>query len=261
MKIAIASLMILLASCSGSETKEPVKMTGAYKMVSSQVKSATTDTTYTNGEQMKIFTDDFMMYAYINSPDSVSSFGIGSYTASGDTITENVLFNANDSMSNNNPGSFTLMISKTEKGYSQAILGMKNNAGEAFDLTETYESAGSTAASPIDGTWKLVKRMSIKGTDTVSNSATQYKTYGSGHVIWGHHGTDSLNKGYTGLGFGTFTLNGTKMKESMQASTYHDVRGKDFDIEIEMMGTDGFKQTMVNADGSRNIEIYERLKK
>ncbi len=261
MKFAFASLMILLAACTASETKEPVKMTGAYKMVSSQVKSATTDTTYTNGEQMKIFTDDFMMYAYINSPDSVSSFGIGSYTASGDTITENVLFNANDSMSNDNPGSFSLIITKTENGYTQAISGMENNAGEKFDLIETYESAGDKTTSAIDGAWKLVNRYWIKGADSVNINGIQYKTYGSGKVIWGHHGTDSLNKGYTGLGFGSFTLNGTKMKESMKASTYHDVRGKDFDIEIEMMGTDGFKQTMANADGSKNIEIYERLKK
>lgn len=261
MKIAFASLMILLAACSAPETKQPAKMTGAYKMVSSQVKSATTDTTYTSGEQLKIFTDDFMMYAYINSPDSVSSFGIGSYTANGDTLTENVLFNANDSLSNDNPGSFTLVITKTEKGYSQAIMGMSNNAGEKFDLVETYESAGDTTTSAIDGAWKLVNRYSITGTDTVNRNGIQYKTYGSGHVIWGHHGADSLNRGFTGLGFGTFTLNGTKMKESMKASTYHDVRGKDFEIEIEMMGTDGFKQTMVNADGSKNIEIYERLKK
>lgn len=47
----------------------------------------------------------------------------------------------------------------------------------------------------------------------------------------------------------------------MTASTYSEVRGHDFDIDVEMMGTDGFKQTMNNADGSKSVEFYEKLKK
>ena len=106
-----------------------------------------------------------------------------------------------------------------------------------------------------------LKRYWIKGTDTSSITATQFKTYFSGYVIWGHTYKDSLNKTHTGMGFGKFTLNGNKVKESMTASTYSEVRGHDFDIDLEMSGSDGFTQITNNPDSSRSVEIYERLKK
>lgn len=263
MKFAFAaSLLLLLIGCKSSDNKEPLSMPGAYKMVSMSVKTDKTDTTYTNSNQFKIYTGDYMMYANINSPDSISGFGIGSYTVDKDTVTENVMFNANDSVSNDQPGSFKLAVEKTEKGYKQFIAGMQNNAGDKFDMTESYESVGTGTTTALDGAWKQVKRYQIKGMDTTIGSGTQFKTYFSGHCIWGHIWKDSLNKTHTGIGFGTFTMTGdNKVKESMIASTYSQVRGHDFDIDIEMMGKDGFKQTMNNADSTRNIELYERLKK
>lgn len=52
-----------------------------------------------------------------------------------------------------------------------------------------------------------------------------------------------------------------KSKESVLASTYHQIRGKDFDIDIEMNGTDEYKQTITEADGTKLVEIYQRMKK
>jgi hypothetical protein len=46
----------------------------------------------------------------------------------------------------------------------------------------------------------------------------------------------------------------------MIASTYSQVRGHDFDIDNEMMSSDGFKQTINSPDGSKTVEVYERLK-
>ena len=56
-------------------------------------------------------------------------------------------------------------------------------------------------------------------------------------------------------------MNGDKVKETMTASSNYQVRGHDFDIDITMNGTDGFTQTMNNKDGSKSVEVYERLKK
>ena len=71
-----------------------------------------------------------------------------------------------------------------------------------------------------------------------------------------------MNKKHTGIGFGKFEMSGTnKVKESMVVSTYAVVRGHDFDIDVEMNGTEGFTQTMNNPDGSKNIEVCQRLKK
>ena len=263
MKPVFAALLLaaIVMACNSPEKKETVTMTGAFKMLSQNVKSDSTDTTYASLQQMKIFTGDHMMYANVNSPDSISSFGIGSYTASGDTITENVIYSASDSTSDDTARSFTLLIEKTAKGYKQIIPEILSG-GQKFKLTEEYEKSGSESTSPLDGTWKLVKRFQINGKDTVSNTGVQYKAYYAGQCIWGHTWKDSLNKNHTGIGFGKFEMAGAnKVKESMIASTYSDVRGHDFDITIEMNGTDGYTQTMDNGSGGKNVEVYERLKK
>ncbi len=262
MKLAIASVMLLFISCTGSAKKESLSMSGAYQMKSLNVKSTQSDSSYTNVNQLKIYTDDYMMYANINSPDSISSFGIGSYTAGVDSVTENVIYSAGDSGENSQPASYKLAVTKAGTGYSQFITGMQDNKGQKFDMTEAYESVGNAVTSPLDGAWKLVKRFEVKGTDTAYTSQTQYKTYYAGDCIWGHTWKDSTNKVHTGIGFGKFTMPApNKVKESMTASTYSEVRGHDFDIDVEMMGTDGFKQTMNNADGSKSVELYEKLKK
>jgi hypothetical protein len=56
-------------------------------------------------------------------------------------------------------------------------------------------------------------------------------------------------------------MTGNKVKESMVASTYSDVTGHDFDIDIELNGSDGFTQSMNNTDGTKSVEVYTRLKK
>ena len=67
MKLIYASALLFLVSCNSSGDKETIKMPGAYKMLSSNVKTDKTDSTYTNVHQLKIYTDGYMMYANINS--------------------------------------------------------------------------------------------------------------------------------------------------------------------------------------------------
>ena len=98
------------------------------------------------------------------------------------------------------------------------------------------------------------------GSDTTNNNITQYKTYYAGNWIWGHTWKDSTNKIHTGIGYGKFSMPApNKVKESMKAATYFEVRGHDFTIDVVMIGKDGFRQAMNNADGSKGVEIYERL--
>ena len=259
MKLMFASLLLLFIGCKSKDKTESTSMPGAYKMLSQSVKNKTTDTTTTSGQQLKIYTDDFMMYANINSPDSISGFGIGSYSINKDTVTENVMYTSSDSTSNDTLMNYTLLIEKTDKGYKQIIPEMGSGDNKT-KLTEDYEKTG-TGTTDLDGAWKQVKRYQIKGTDTMAQNNTQYKTYYAGYCIWGNTWTDSLNKKHTGIGFGTFSLNGSKVKESMTASTYSDVRGHDFDIDVVMNGKDEFTQTMNNADGTKSVEVYMRMKK
>jgi hypothetical protein len=262
MKVVLAIVIILIVGCKNSGTNEALKIPGAYKMLSQTVKSDSTDTTYSNGNQLKIYTGDYMMYANVNSPDSISGFGIASYAIDKDTVTENVMYSASDSSSSSKGESYKLVIKKSGKGYEQLISGMQNQAGQKFDLTEKYDSVGSGATTPLDGAWKQTERYFIKGKDTTKSDLVQYKTYYAGNCIWGNTWKDSTNKVHTAIGFGNFTMPApNKVKESMVASTFYDVRGKDFDIDVEMTGNDKFKQTMNNSDGSRSVELYERLKK
>lgn len=261
MKLIYASALLFLISCNSSGDKEPIKMPGAYKMSSSNVKTDKTDSTYTNGHQLKIYTDGYMMYANVNSPDSLSGFGVGTYSIENDTITERVIFNAYDSTKSSGTSIFTLAIEKTAKGYKQVIADMVGQDGQHNKLTEEYESVGTTTTSPLDGAWKQTSSFTVNGKDTSSNINNQYKTYYAGHVIWAHNYTDSLNRIRTGIGFGKFVMKGNdKVTESLEASTYYGIRGKDINIDIEMKGTDEFKQTITNPDGNKSVEVYQRLK-
>jgi len=254
----LIAAMLFVISCNSSDKKENVNMQGAYKMLSQSVDDGKKDTTYTALQQMKIYTDKYMMYANVNPADSVSSFGIASYTSDKDTVIENLIYGANDT-SVNNSGSFKLIIEKNANGYKQVIPDIESQ-GQHIKLTEEYDSAAATGTTALDGAWKQTKSYYINGKDTTVPKGTQYKTYYQGNVIWGNTYADSTNKIHTGIGFGTFTMSGNKVKESMIASNFSEVRGHNFNVDIEMNGADGFTQTITNPDGAKGIEVYERLK-
>lgn len=259
MKLIATALLLLIIGCKGKDKE--IKMQGAYKMLSQNIKNEKRDTTYTSTQQLKIFTDDYMMYVNTNPADSVSSFGIGSYTMNKDTVVENVFYTSTDTTANETLRNFSLEIDKKKKGFKQYIPEI-TMGDEKYKLTEEYETVGNDATSALDGAWKLVTRYQIKGSDTTYVENTkQFKTYYSGYCVWGNTWKDSLNKTHTGISFGKFEMNGNKVKESMSASTYSSVRGHDFDIDIQLNGNDGFTQTITDADGTKNIEVYTKLKK
>ena len=255
----MVAAILVIAGCNTSDKK--VSMPGAYKMLSQNIKYDKVDTTYKTTQQMKIYTEDYMMYTNVNSLDTISSFGISTYTVDKDTVTENVIYSASDTTATENPGKYKLIIDKSSNGYKQIIPDILTQ-GRHVKLTEEYESAGTHDTSLLDGAWKLTASYYIKGKDTVKNKVTQFKTYYAGIIVWGNTSADSLGKKHTGTGFGKFIMNGNnKVKESMIASTFYTVRGHDFDIDIELNGKDGFTQTINNTDGSKSVEVYERLKK
>lgn len=260
MKLLLASALLILVACKSADKKEITGMSGVYKMLSQRIHNDKTDTTYTTLQQLKIFTDKYMMYANFNPKDSVSSFGIGTYTINKDTILEDVFYNASDTTYSHNPGRFTLVIEKTPKGYKQEIPSIESG-GQKYVLNEEYEALDGKQKTAIDGAWRQVKFYSITGNDTTTNTPTQFKMYHNGYVIWGHTNTDSLNISHAGMGYGKFEMPANnKIKESIMVSTYYLIRGHDFDLDIEMNGPDEYTQTIHNTDGSRSVEIYKRLK-
>jgi hypothetical protein len=260
MKLLLAIAILFLIACNNEEKKETVIMPGAYMMIIQSIKSSTIDTTYHTLQQLKIYTGEYMMYANFYARDSSSGFGIGSYDAEKDTVTEHVIYNASDSMKNDTPHSYKLLIVKTDSGYRQVINDMESQ-GQKIILTEEYKSVGTPIISPLDGVWKELKTYYVKGTDTTRYNTTQFKAYFGSYYIWGHTYSDSTRVNHTGMGFGKFTMTGAnKMKESCITSSYYQVRGQDNDLDLEMNGTDEFKQTITYKNGGKSIEIYQRLK-
>jgi hypothetical protein len=260
MKLLFASALLFLIACNNEEKKETVIMPGAYMMIFQSLKSSTLDTTLHSLQQLKIYTGEYMMYANFYARDSTSSFGVGSYSAQKDTVTENVIYSASDSVKSDTARSYKLVIVKSDTGYRQVIPDMASQ-GQKIVLTEQYRSEETGAKAPIDGVWKELKTFYVKGKDTTKYNTTQFKAYYSGYYIWGHTFSDSAKKNHTGMGYGKFSMTGAnKLKESCITSSYYQIRGHDIDIDVEMNGSDEYKQTINYPNGDKSIEIYQRLK-
>lgn len=262
MKKYFAFLLIIIFSCKNNGKDDDTgafKIPGTYSMLTQSIKGDITDTAFTNIEQLKIFTNNYMMYANVRQKDSISSFGIGTYTFNNDTLIENVIYTSSDTASNEEPRSYILVIEKTQSGFKQYIHNFMSGT-EKVTLTESYSANEKAPTTPLDGTWKLINKYQINGSDTTELIETQYKVYFQGHCIWGTTYRDAKNIKHTGIGFGKFVMEGTnKVKESMRASTFSGVRAHDFEIDIEMDGKDKFTQVITNADGTKGMEIYERM--
>jgi hypothetical protein len=254
-------LMILLGcialSCSPPE-KETPSLVGAYNQLSASLKGSDIDTTWV-GQQLKIYTPDFMMYADL-SRDSIGSFGFATYTAEPGIIKENVSYSASDTATDATLQPYTLEIEKTDVGFKQVIQEIGDSI--KYQLTEVYERVGNEQVSPLDGAWQLSSLTVIENKDTTKLDFTiAYKVYQAGNFIFGHTYRDSTNVNHTGMGFGTFEYNDSKVKESIRVSTYKEIVGKTVDVNIALNGADEFTQTITFESGQTNIETYKRVKK
>lgn len=262
MKKLFFSLIVFVAiSCNTTPVKETPNMPGTYFMNSQTLNDGVKDTKYTDLKQLKIYTDSLVMYTQVNPADSVSAFGVGTYTADTGTVTENIIYAGSDTSFNATPQSFKLNITNTPEGYEQVIPEIVSGSIK-YKLTEVYQKVGNTSKSPLDGIWKEVNSYTVNGKDTIKNERTQYKAFYSGYFMFGHTFVDSASKKHTGVGFGTFVMNGNnEMKETDLNSTYAIIAGQSFNVNIEMDGNDNYKQTINYPDGSKSVEFYERLKK
>jgi hypothetical protein len=229
-------------------------------MRTQNVKGEKFDTTYSVISQMKIYTQDMMMYANWNPTDSNAHFGVGSYTMNKDTLTEHVVYSAGDSVITSTAADYTLIIELTDKGYKQIIPNMMNG-NQKYTLTENYETAVPSTPSPLDGVWEMTRAFTVSGKDTVPDNRKQYKAIFASHFIFAHTYLDSAKKAHTGIGFGTFFMTGNdKAKETVLTSTY-DFRGRTFDIDVAMDGNDAYSQIITDTSGVKNVEYYKRMKK
>lgn len=236
------------------------QLPGAYNMSRMVVRSLGKDTVI-DQQQMKIFTDRYMMYVHPLTGDSLGEFGIGTYKVMPDKIVEYVFFRGSAGTVND---SFEVKISGRQDGFVQALL-FKDEQSNPWTLFEEYKRAGGKKSSSIDGAWKQVSRY-MQDKDGVKSSGEpvkQYKMYQSGHFAWASTGQDSATKKpVTYYGYGTFDMNGkNKLVETNTSSTFRtDLVGKPVTVNIKMLGADSYEQTIEWPGGWKQVEVYERLK-
>lgn len=250
----------LIISCNSSSNKTP-HMQGTYMMTSQTVNNGKTKTNYSQIKQLKIYTDKYVMYTQVDAGDSSSLFGVGSYTSDTGGVTENIIYTSSNSTFDSTGKSYKLLITKTVSGgYNQVIPGIVIDSIKS-KLTEVYERVGNSQKTPLDGVWKQTKSYNLKGADTTWYKRTEYKAFNDGYFMFGLTDKDSTGKITTGVGFGTFSMQGeNQMKETDLNSSYAIIAGQSFIIDIKLDGNDNYEQTVTNSDSTKTVEFYERLK-
>lgn len=250
-------LILLIASCS-EKPKEIPSMAGAYYMTRQVINDGKTDSVI-DRKQLKIYTDKYMMFATPNMNDSFATFGIAEYKMDGNKLFEHIFYRAAEG---DEKDTAELTIEKTDKGYIQVIDNILFN-GRNVKLTEEYEIINRPQQSLLDGSWKQIKNIYVnkKGDSSVNQTPLEYKTYQSGYFIWAITTRDSANQKTSVFGYGPFEMtSNTKSKETVQNSTFvTSLIGRTYEVDIEFIGTDTYKQTITFANGDKSIEIYQKL--
>ena len=259
-KLIFPLFVFAMASCNTSTDTRNPEMPGVYFMQSQMIDNGTNKIVLRELKQLKIYTDTHFMYTQANPKDSTYSFGVGTYSV-GDsgTVIENVVFSAGDSSSNADSRTYHLHIVTNFDGYKQTIPEIIIG-GEKSVLTEEYTRSGAEIETPLDGVWKETNFYIVNGNDSVAKDRVQYKAFYHGYFMYGQFNTDSLGKS-TAMGYGAYKMeNDNQIVETDLNSSYNIIPGQKYTIDIEMNNENSYKQTLTQADGSKHIEIYERLK-
>ncbi|MBC7827353.1 MAG: hypothetical protein H7122_06385 [Chitinophagaceae bacterium] len=257
-KIQALILLCSIIACN-EKPKEAPSMAGAYYMATQVINDGASDSVI-DRKQLKIYTDRYMMFATPNLTDSFATFGIAEYKIDGDKLYEYIFYRASQGDAKDTA---VLTIDKADKGYTQVIDNIDFN-GRNVKLTEKYETINRPQHSPLDGAWKQIKNIFVntKGDSSINETPLEYKAYQSGYFIWAITTKDSANQNTSVFGYGPFEMIGdNKSKETIQNSTFvTSLIGKTYEVDLEFMGTDTYKQTITFANGEKSIEIYQKLK-
>lgn len=253
-------LAIFLIKCGQKEDAEPINMMGVYSLIKQTLNDGTKDSVV-DKKQLKIYTDKYMMYASPNPTDSLANYGIATYREEDGKVIENIFYTSDYG---DRKDSAILKVEKTVDGYKQVIEDAVIE-NKKYTSTEEYDSVGKAANTPLDGVWKMTTRMHVdkKGDTLVDAFQVQFKIYKDGYFIWANTYEDTVSKKYpSAFGYGTFQMNGSnKATEINLNSTYAvSLISKPYEIDLEFPNSDSYKQSHVNTDGGKSIEIYQRLK-
>jgi len=249
------ALILLIVSC---KNEPKLDIIGAYSLETQVLNDGSKDSVI-DRKQLKIYTNDYFMYASPNVADSFANFGIGRYEIKGDKLYEYRFYTAEAGEKND---TFVVSISRAGNGYSQVIENM-NLSGKNYKLTESYTSASDERKTPLDGAWKQVRAVYItKDGDSSVNNPLEYKIYQSGYFIWAITVEDSAKNRKSVFGYGPFEMmDSARIRETVANSTFiTGLVGKTYEVDIEFPTPDSYKQIITFANGDRSVELYQRLK-
>ena len=251
-------LILLLISCNYNPKKDLPDVRGVFNLLS----ASAADTTIAKQKQLKIYANDCFMYLSINPADSVSAFGIGTYTTDAGKVTENIVYSAADTIVNTTAFSRTLNIKQNDKGFEQTIP-VTIAGNKKKQVIEDYVSVGTTQKSPLDGAWKQTAEYGIKGNDTTKLfNEMQWKIFFGGYWAAGLVFTDSLQKKHTGIIYGKFTTESNKeIKENVSVATLSAFIGHVYDVSIDIKNNDSFSQVLTAPNGTKYLVEFIRVKK
>jgi hypothetical protein len=256
-KIATLLFSLLIVCC--NQQKSVPSMTGAYLMTKQTINNGNSDSSVSR-EQLKIFTDRYVMFASNTATDSSAVYGIGTYKTEAGKVIEYIFYTSG---SQDKKDTFTLKIDTTENGYKQVIDRIAMS-GKTYKLTEEYKKVGTPVSTPLNGAWKQVKNIYIntKGDSSVNNNPVEFKVYQSGYFIWAITAKDAAKNNISYFGYGNFTMHGndTSVETVRNSSLITGLVGKTYAVGIEFPDADTYKQTITFANGDKSVEIYQRLK-
>jgi hypothetical protein len=259
MKKLLALVALISTISLHTHAQNALRMKGAYLLIKQTGNSGSGDSLLKK-EQLKIYTDKYMIYASPQPIDSQAIYGIGTYKIQNGKVIENVIYSTT---AGSRKDVISLTVKKTPEGYTQ-VIAFPYQKNKKYILTEEYKKVGKPTVTPLDGAWKQTANYYItKEGDTTTNKLTQYKVYQDGYFIWANTYAQALkNKPISSFGYGVFEMNGRdKSTEINHNSTFiTDLINIPVHIQLKFMGRDMYKQTINYENGNRSVEIYKRLK-
>lgn len=260
-KIIYVGLALATIAIGCKQETKTASVVGVHKLDKQVITDGKTETVKTAADgsvQYKIYTTEGYFYIGIGK-DSSTGFGTGSYTQTGNTITESNIYNSG---SLDTAWDAKVEITAAEKGYTQSIPELKVG-GVSYKLTEDYTTVATTGTSALDGIWHQTKSIDVKnGKDTVDGTYNEYKVYSAGHFMWATKATDTTTKKTTNyVGHGTFTLNNDALTENLDLSNISGAIHK-YDIKLKFNGADEYTQETADTTAKTvNFKTYKRIKK
>lgn len=243
----------------GCKHAQKFSQAGVYKLVKQSVSGGGTDSTYQR-TQIKIYTDRNFMYAGMT-PDSSIGFGVGSYSLdTGNSVIEHRFYT---SSTQDTPRTFHVKIMPKDSGYSQTIPAMAAIKGVRYDLHEEYTRLPLSDSPVLDGLWKLNKNYSVKGKDTTSQQATEFRIFWNGAVMFvTRYAVDKAGTKFNyGYGYGSFSFKNNELTEDVQMSNDAPNLNRKWTFGITMNGNDELTQLFTDPKTKTPyFEIYKRVK-